>query len=371
MLKPAENSFRTARCVDNSQQKSENEQTGVRKMGKKEKLALKQAFTDVLDKNYGLSATEIKSIGDHFLIATDRGVKVLRKTKLKEPQFLFIYSAIAHLKDRGFTQVIEPIQGMDGKPFFFLGDQLYYLVDWVEGRECDFSDREDIILASKTLGRLHKAARGLEPLLGSKIKSEWGKWFEKWQNKVIDLEDFKEIIEDKKQLNDVDRIFLEHLDYYIFRAKKAIGLLKKGEYLNLVQEGMANRDFCQYDFEEESLLVDRYGRLWVIGVEDFRFEVQSYDLAKFIKEVVKEGKVNCIKDIIESYREENLLDKRQIICAAAFICFPEKFWHYGERYYLTKKVLLEKKLIKKINKFASLKDAEEEAVEILLAYGKA
>lgn len=48
--------------------------------------------------------------------------------------------------------------------------------EWIEGRECNFRDKEDLILAARALAYLHIASKGYEPPENSKLKTDLGRW---------------------------------------------------------------------------------------------------------------------------------------------------------------------------------------------------
>ena len=42
-------------------------------------------------------------------------------------------------------------------------DDIYVLSDVIDGRECNFDDRQDVIDSARTLALLHKCSRGFKP----------------------------------------------------------------------------------------------------------------------------------------------------------------------------------------------------------------
>jgi spore coat-associated protein S len=67
------------------------------------------------------------------------------------------------------------------------------LSEWIEGRECDFRNRDEILKASRNLANLHICSKGYEPPENSKLKTDLGRWNHLMEKRVKSFEKMREM----------------------------------------------------------------------------------------------------------------------------------------------------------------------------------
>ena len=87
----------------------------------------------------------------------------------------------------GFNNVDRYYLNIDGDPYALVNEDLYTLSEWLEGRECDFHNIDEVKIAAKTLANLHEASKGYDPPENSKLKRDLRKMatFNGKENKII------------------------------------------------------------------------------------------------------------------------------------------------------------------------------------------
>ncbi len=81
----------------------------------------------------------------------------------------------------GFESVDRYFLNNEGEPYALVNEDLYTLSEWLDGRECDFHNLEEVKLAAETLAKLHEASKGYDPPENSKLKTDLGRWTSSWK----------------------------------------------------------------------------------------------------------------------------------------------------------------------------------------------
>lgn len=336
-------------------------------MGKADNL-LPEIF-HVVAAQYDLTIGDALPVRSAYRIITDQGTLFFKGTSYDEGRMLFIYSAIEHLRHNGFPFVPYFILTKEGKPFAKVDGNVCFISQWVEGRECDFKRTVDLVKATKSLARLHQAAKGFVPIEGSKVKSNLGTLPDKFTERLEDLRSLRAQVLGKKKKEEFDALFLEHADDYLQMGEKALQVLKNSEYNQVVEKDKRERVFCHHDYTYHNLIIAPDKELYVIDFDYCQYEVKSYDVAKLMTRIMRRDKFNFerVKLILDVYQtiEEISFGELQVILS--ILCFPQKFWRIANRYYYQKKDYTEKKYIKELKKITEYK---EELQELLMEYEK-
>ena len=144
----------------------------------------------LIEERYGLKIKDIQSIKNVCRIETDCGVKCIKRAHMSPSFFLFIYTAVNHLKEKGYEGVIPYNNTTDGEICVTDDKHIYYMVDWVEGRECKFKREEELKGAIEAVAGLHKASAGYVPPEGAKPRIFYNKWVDKCEKKNAELLEF-------------------------------------------------------------------------------------------------------------------------------------------------------------------------------------
>ena len=96
----------------------------------------------------------------------------LKKINYGPQKLLFVYGAKEHLINNGFSSIDRYYLNAEGEPYALVNEDLYTLSEWIQGRECDFYNLEEIKKAAKTLANLHQSSKGYERPENTKLKSD-------------------------------------------------------------------------------------------------------------------------------------------------------------------------------------------------------
>jgi CotS family spore coat protein len=293
---------------------------------------------------------EIKSIvpyRDIYIINTFEGKKVLRKSRFSAERVAFIHAAKEHLYKNGFMNIDRDLCTIDNEPHIQFNGDIYIVSDFIEGRECNFDSREDIIKAAELLAKFHKAARGYIAPSGCKIKDELGNMPKSFNKRLAELKRLKKAA--LKGKSKFDRIFLQHVDYFCAQAESVIKQLETGAYENAVNTARLEKVFCHHDFMHSNI-IHSGNKVFLVNFDHCRYELKVYDIANFLRRKmrkcnwdIQEGKL-----ILEKYLMIENLSKDEIFVMKLMLQFPQKFWRVANRYYNNKRSWAEKAFYSKL-----------------------
>lgn len=290
-----------------------------------------------------LSAEKTRAV---WKIFTDQGDFCFKEVNYGPEKFAYVYHAMDHLVKNGFTRMPRVIHTLKGEHSFTYNERIYFVSEWVPGRESDLKNFVDLEMALVALAQMHKASRGLKLPKGLKIKTRCTNWPDRFRSRMADLEEFKQIALKKEKRSAVDQYFLKHVDENIEDCKRALKLLDCPEYYELAERSLAEGVFCHNDYAYHNVMIDdSEPAAYVIDFDYVRSDLRVYDLARMVKRVIKEkrGQKDLLDVVLSTYNSGYPLEKDEYRILAAFLQFPQRFWRISDRYYNRKRKWSDKK----------------------------
>lgn len=182
---------------------------------------------------FDLEPYDIYPLRSVFVVITDKGRKILKKIKYDKEELIFICQGIEYIK-KSFSRVMDFVKTKDGSFYTVWNNDIYCMMDLVEGRESDFDNPIDLNIASGGLAQLHLASEGFKSNVNSRNGS--GKLINRFRRSLNEMKVFKSVALINENKSDFDCIFLDKVDYYIEEIKKSIKLLENSCYYKLCSE---------------------------------------------------------------------------------------------------------------------------------------
>lgn len=309
---------------------------------------------------FNLKVYDIVPVRSVFFLYTNKGQKVLKKVNYTADELNFIYSAVKYIKRR-FSRIMDFVETKDGMVYTLWKNDMYCIMDMVEGRECDFANPVDVSIASMGIGELHKASLGFKSTFAKKHMA--GKLEENFKHRLIEMKFFKDIANMHEIKSTFDDIFLSNCDYYIDEIERSIKIIENSAYLKICSEE-DKVVLCHHDLAHHNILINDE-KAYFIDFDYAVIDLKVHDLCNFINKVVKNFGFDIAKakDIIGYYCKAYELDRRELLVLYGMLTFPEDFYNISKDYYTRRKewdedVFLER-LIKKVN----YKDDREKFLE--------
>lgn len=312
-----------------------------------------------------------------FILNSDKGDKVLKKVAYGAEQLEFINYGMEYIKKNNFSRIIQFEKTKKQLICLPWKDDIYCIMNLVEGRECEYSNPVDVTLTSRALAELHRASEGLiyeegfkKLLIKNPERYLCGKVIEIFNKRLKELMFFKGIATLYENKSEFDYIFLEYEKYYEENIIQSIKSLQQSEYYNLCNE-KGKVVFCHHDLAHHNILINKEEAHFL----DFDYAVvdlRVHDLCNFINKAIKDFTFDIEKchSILNEYSSVNPLDHREIKVLYGMLSFPEDFYSISRDYYTRKKQWSEEMFLNKLKKKVEYGKDREEFLSAFRSYYK-
>ncbi len=342
----------------------------------KDKTYLSKYDLDVnLFNEFDLVVYDVIPVRKVFILNTDKGDKVLKKVNYSIKQLEFINYGIEYIKNNNFSRIIEFEKTKSKLIYVPWKNDIYCIMNLVEGRECEYSNPVDVMLASRAIAQLHKASEGLmheETFKRLLAKNEQrylcGEIIGSFNGKLKELMFFKSIANLNENKNEFDYIFLEHVQYYEKNIIQSINILKESEYYNLCKE-KEKIAFCHHDLAHHNILINKE-EVYFLDFDYAVIDLKVHDICNFTNKAIKDFCYDIEKchSIISEYASVNPLDDRELKVLYGMISFPEDFYSIARDYYTRKKQWSEEIFLSRLKKKVGYKKDREEFLDSFKNY---
>ncbi len=318
-----------------------------------------------IQSEYSLNIDSIEKVKNSYRLKTNEGEYGIKVVKYQFPHFYFIFSAIKHLEKRGFNKIPKIISTKDDFGYIKLGNCYAYLTEWINSRNCSYKNLDDLTLAAKKLGELHKCSECFTLNENMMPRIGWYSWITVFETRCNEILDFKNRIYQKAYKSEFDNIYLNTINEELDRGKKAIDEIKSNRYIEIMNKEVLKRGFCHHDYANHNILIDTNGELNVIDFDYCMLDSHIHDLASLLIRSMKDGNWNNDKAqlILENYSKTHSLYDEEIRLMKGFIRFPQGFWQIGLQYYWEQQPWGEEFLVNKINKYLRDRNEREKFVD--------
>ncbi len=288
-----------------------------------------------IERQFDIKIENIKPNRGVYLLKTDKGIKCLKKINYGTQKLLFVYGAKEHLIKSGFSNVDKYCLNIEENPYALVNEDIYTLSEWIDGRECDFRSKEDLIKAAKCLAHMHIASEGYEPPENSKLKTDLGRWPNLMEKRIKSLDKMRDMGRKKGGKSKFDLNYTKTIQFYKNLGKRAMNVMADSDYMNLCRVAEEEKIFCHHDFTYHNIIMDKEDRVNVIDFDYCKREIRSYDISAFMIKVLKrvDWNMEFAELIIDSYNEISPLKEEEYRILFAFLLFPQRFWRLANRYY--------------------------------------
>ncbi|ATD55956.1 CotS family spore coat protein [Clostridium chauvoei] len=288
-----------------------------------------------IERQFDIKIEVIKANKGVYYLKTNKGERCLKKINYGPQKLLFVCGAKQHLIDNGFKNVDKYFLNIDGEPYALVNEDLYTLSEWLEGRECDFHNIEEVKLAARTLATMHEASKGYDPPENSKLKSDLGRWPHLMTKRIKSLDKMRDMVRKKNGKNDFDLLYLKSMEFYKDMGRKALKTLEESDYMKLCEIAEEEKSFCHHDFTYHNIILDNEDQAHVIDFDYCKREIRTFDVSNFMIKVLKrvDWDIEFAKAIIDSYNEVYPLREEEYKVLYAFLQFPQRYWRLANRYY--------------------------------------
>lgn len=247
----------------------------------------------------------------------------------------------------------------------------FYITGWIDGREVDFKNIDDILDSSRFLAQFHITAKDIEIPEGINIRNNHGNMLENFNLHIKAVKEFGEKIS-KKPKTGFDLIFKNSLHIFMEEAEFAVSLLKTKEAKHALIDAEKERTICHDSFYYQNILRHPSGKLYLVDLESSLLDCPMSDLGKFIRRIICKTKFrwdfDLCRKIIDAYDSVRPISRDELYPLLAMIAFPHKYWKFGKKRYIKKKKWSEEDYQRKLKKVINMQQYKFEFVRNFLSF---
>ena len=325
---------------------------------------------EYVEKEYDLKIYNLEKFKNVYKLETDKGTKCFKKAHARPSYFLFVFSAVEYLIQRGFRGAIAYNRTVHGDICLVEDEYIYYMLPWIESRQCRFKREEELKQAINTAAHLHIASEGFIPPEGSKPRIHYGKWPERFNKRYSEIILFKQIIEDKYEKDAFDEIYYPLIEYYLEQGYEAIKLLQNSPYMDISEESRKKGQFCHHDMAEHNFLLTFQGDMKIIDFDYCIMDTRLHDVASLVIRNMKRGIWDIDKAyfILNEYSKYNPISNRDLEIIKYFMTFPQDFWQIGLQYYVEEQPWTMEVFLSRLNTTKNDKDLRHNFLQKFLKF---
>lgn len=319
----------------------------------------------IVEKNYSIKVDNIKKVKNVYKIESNNKYFGLKVIKYEFSHFLFIYKAMKHLQNNGYSKIPDFIPTKDGKDYIKLLNNYAYLNPWIDARESNYDNFFDVYIATRNLAELHKKSQGFVVTEHMKPRIGWLRWIETFKTRKEEILDFKGRIDKKLKKSEFDIEYESIMKKELKRCDKSIEILKNSSYEKTMRKEMNMEGFCHHDYANHNILISGDEDIYVIDFDYCILDTHLHDLCSLLIRRMKDGKWSIYNalDILGVYNELYPIYNEEIPIMTGFIKFPQVYWQLGIQYYWEEQPWSEELFLKKLRRYILDIDQKEEFIE--------
>lgn len=286
----------------------------------------------------GIKINDVTPLRKVFILSTDNGRKILKKVNYDIPRINFISDSLKYVK-KDYKNIISYNVLKNKKNYLKWNNDLYVVMDILEGREASFTNPVEIRLCAENIALMHNASQGIREYLNNKYATDVldVSIIDKYIYAYDDLNKIKKMVLEYDHKNEFDELFMDNVDKYIGEINILIDSLKKSDYLYL--RSLKDKiTICHNDLAYHNFLIKNQD----VSIIDFDFmtiDLRINDLADFVLKAIKNVAfdMNKMDMVIDSYEEIAPLDMKEKKLMSYILRFPKDFYAISMDYYYKKK----------------------------------
>lgn len=269
-------------------------------------------------------------------INTDIGEVILKKVPFHADDVAFMIFAIDFLRSKG-VNTPGVFKTADGKGWVEHEGENFVVFEAVHGHSPEYENKSELRLILQSMAAFHKASEGIESPTGKYPSTLAGKWEHDKRKRFERLAAWKAEVSLKRNQDQFDKLFLQHVDMFLEQCQASIAELKLSGYDKWVEQTLLTKRLCHQDYAAGNLLIGDDGRLYVYDMDTLTVDAPIRDMRKILNKVMKKNETGWNLELmilmIKAYQEINPLTADQYRSLAADLLYPHLFYGQVSKYY--------------------------------------
>lgn len=270
---------------------------------------------------------------DAFVCQTSQGLFILKEYMGPKEKILFQDRLCRQIKEAGFDRAETVLPNKEGELLTIDSDGTGYVCKtYVDGRECNIRDREEILYLTEVMARLHRVMFLPRQETEGQTLPTLSQEFEKRKR---ELRKVRKFLKNRGQKTDFELFLSQNYDLF-FRQSEEIAA-QAASMNEVFQQGTSTGEslpVCHGDLQHHNLIL-RDREAYVLNFEKCGAGSQMRDLYRFMRKFFEKNgwSVAGARQIVEHYQKEKTLEAKDFQELYYRFAYPEKFWKIVNFYY--------------------------------------
>lgn len=315
---------------------------------------------------YPFEAEEVIKGRGAYICKTDMGKVILREFPGSADRAACLEEVLLRLKDAGVGADVM-LHTTEGELLAKDGEETaYYARYYIEGRECDPKNRDDILRAMQEMAVMHRTLQG-SCSLTRRVPGEAFCQEVKKHNR--ELRKVRNYIHGKHKKNAFEMMFMQHFEGFMQQAQQVEQRL--GDWLANTDEesieGMCG--VCHGDYNQHNV-VFAGKRVMITNWEQACYDMQIVDVAHFLRKLMEKHNFNVGlgSDMMSAYEKCRKLMPCEWEQLYLRMAYPEKFWKVANHYFNSNKAWVSGRDIEKLRKVLEQEEKRQEFLRMLFYF---
>lgn len=287
-------------------------------------LSIKRKASEIASA-YGERVRQAEPAGGVWRLETSSGrAMALKRTELPVERLQFIANALDHVAKGGLANVPAILRTEAGQPYVRSEGQLFYAMEWIEGRRVELASPRQTGAAARTLARLNELSRSYRPTNRPKDAFDV---FERLLKRKQRLADAGEQL--RLENSDFSALAVEALKNADAQASDSLGLLKLPEAQEQLEADRSRAGLCHLDVTRRNLLLRSDHSVALVDFDQMAIGPRVLDLAHLIRRAMQSvgswSNEMALAPLI-SYNRVRPLAPGEYLILEALLTFPHRMW---------------------------------------------
>lgn len=302
-------------------------------------------FDEILN-SYGINSYDIERVRSAYRISSDKN-KFLVKKFNSERKLINTSKILNYLNENGFKYVNHICKNKNGKFYFEIDGKFYGFFNWIDGREANLKNSEEILKCTRIIYKFHDCVKNLN--YNDMDLKDNSNWIEKLKLDVKNLCDIEKIILRKFNIDKLDKFYLLNVKRAIHKIINIINFLEENDFLKY---SINNKIVCHDSLYYQNFIM-KNNKVYIIDFGGICINNCIYDLAKFARRVFYKNKfdLSILNKMYNLYNRFYRFSDFEKIIFCKYLDYPYKFVRLSCKFYLKDKNLKSDKLFCKFVKY--------------------
>ncbi len=317
---------------------------------------------------YDLTVYKAGRVKGAWILETEQGLKNLGSISYSEGKVRFEQKIKEFAGKQGFSALDFYVPSRE-QQFLVQGpyNETFVMRNWFLGEECNAKCREEVLLAVKTLARLHTCMSGVPLTEEEKTFCSQPRLTETLKKRNKELRRVRAYIRSKKQKSQFEQEFLSQFELQFSQAEQSIACLDSEEYSRYYEKKLKEGSMLHGSFTHHSVLVLSKENMAVTGFEKAMAGIQIFDLYLLFRKMMEkwEWDTTLGADMLSAYDHIRPIPMEEYRLLPVLLAYPEKFWKVANQYYNNRKSWIPEKNMQKLLQTMEQAEKKEESIKTL------